>query len=396
MNDKNKSMVVAVNYSIFILVMIINCIRNNENWIYIITLYFILMTFYTISTFFMHHDQGRHKKLGLAEIFVYFIETCTIFLVNRFDSTLISVVLYLFILEDIVINEGIIYGVFSTFILYGVSSISILCKLYYNSSKAVINMLLYLPVYAVVYVIFFLINRLFKQNKIIENSLKDITIKKLEKDNMYDELKSAYDRVEEITALKERNRIAREIHDTVGHTLTTVLVEMEACKRLIDKKPELASEKLDLAEGQVRKGLNSIRASVRVLENGEDIMDFYSDIQSIINETEKHSEVIIKSQIDDSISLSKAQEKVILSALLEGLTNGIRHGKSSAFLFKLYLDGNQIKFSLEDNGEGTDIFVPGFGIRAMMERVKELKGKISIYSKAGEGFGIYINFNIEK
>lgn len=392
MNDKTKSMVIAVNYSIFILVMIINCIRNNENWIYIITLYFILMTFYTISTFFMHHDQGGHKKLRLAEIFVYFIEICTIFLVNRFDDTLISAVLYLFILADIVINQSTIYGIFLMFVLYGVSSISIYYKLYYNNSKAVINMLLYLPVYAVVYVIFFLINRLLRQNKIIENSLKAITIKKLEKDNMYNELKSAYDRVEEMTALKERNRIAREIHDTVGHTLTTVLVEMEACKRLIDKKPEIASEKLDLAEGQVRKGLNSIRGSVRVLENGDDIMDFYSDVQSIINETEKHSEVIIKSQIYDRLNLNKEQEKVVLSALLEGLTNGIRHGKSSAFLFKLYLDGNQMKFSLEDNGEGTDIFVPGFGIRAMMERVKELKGKINISSKSGEGFGIYIDF----
>jgi signal transduction histidine kinase len=132
-----------------------------------------------------------------------------------------------------------------------------------------------------------------------------------------------------------------------------------------------------------------------VLETGEDIMDFYSDIKSIINETEKHSGVIIKSQIDDSINLNKAQEKVILSALLEGLTNGIRHGKSSAFLFKLYLDENEIKFSLEDNGEGTDVFVPGFGIRAMTERVKELKGKINISSKAGEGFGIYIDFLIQ-
>lgn len=394
MNDKAKNTVIGINYSMLILVMVINCIQNNENWLYIITEYLILMTFYTISTFFMQSEENKRRKL--AQNFVYLIEICIIFLINRYDDTVISTTLYLFILADIVINEGIIYGIFSSFISYAVLSISIYYKLYYNNSKAVIIMLLYLPIYMMVYIIFFLINRLLKQNKIIGDSLKDITIKKLEKDTMYNELKSAYDRVEEMTALKERNRIAREIHDTVGHTLTTVLVEMEACKRLMDKKPELAREKLNLAQGQVRNGLNSIRASVRVLEIGEDIMDFYSDIKSIINETEKHSEVIIKYQIDDSVKLNKAQEKVILSALLEGLTNGIRHGKSSAFLFKLYLDENKIKFSLEDNGEGTDVFVPGFGIRAMMERVKELKGEIDISSKAGEGFGIYIDFKLEK
>ncbi|MFL0249292.1 sensor histidine kinase [Clostridium neuense] len=390
MNDKTKAAVIGINYSILILVMIINCLYNSNKWIYIISLYLILITFYTVSTFFIYN--ARYKNFNLIRSFAYCVQIITIFLINRFDDTSLSTVLYLFILADTILNESIIYGVFSTFIFYAVSSTSIFYKLYYNIGRAVIVMILYLPVYAVVYVIFFLIKRLLKQNKIIEENLKDITIKKLEKDTMYNELKSAYDRVEEMTALKERNRIAREIHDTVGHTLTTVLVEMEACKRLIDKKPELAREKLNLAEGQVRKGLNSIRASVRVLESGEDIMDFYSDIKSIINETEKHSEVIIKAQIDDNINLTKAQEKVILSALLEGLTNGIKHGKSTAFLFKLYIGGYEIRFSLEDNGRGTDIFVPGFGIRAMMERVKELKGKLNISSKSNEGFGIYINF----
>lgn len=395
MENKIKNTVIGVNYSILILVMIVNCMYNNKKWIYVITLYLILITFYTINTFFVYRKQNKRRKINLVKIFMYASQICTIFFVNRFDDTLISVSLYLFILAYIIINEDIIYGISSAFIFYSVASVSIFYKLYYNSSKAVIVLILYLPVYVLVYIVFFLINRLLKKNKIIEESLRDITIKKLEKDIMYNELKAAYSRVEEMTALKERNRIAREIHDTVGHTLTTVLVEMEASRRLIDKKPEAAKEKLKLAQGQVRQGLNSIRSSVRVLENGDDIMDFYSDIRSIINETEKHSEVVIKDQIDDSICLTKAQEKVILSTLLEGLTNGIRHGKSSAFLIKLYMGKKEIKFSLEDNGKGTDIFIPGFGIRAMMERVKELKGKINISTKSNEGFGIYISFSIE-
>ncbi|WP_246615481.1 sensor histidine kinase [Clostridium thailandense] len=265
-------------------------------------------------------------------------------------------------------------------------------KLNFENTKAVSAILLDLPIFIIVYIIFFLINHLLKQTEVIEAALKDITVKKLEKDSMYNDLKEAYERVENITALKERNRIAREIHDTVGHTLTTVLVELEAARRLIKKDLELAESKLNLAQNQVRKGLNDIRSSVRILENGQDILDFYSDLESIIAETEKHSEAIIKAQIDYDIVLNKGQEKVILSALLEGLANGIRHGKSSAFLFKLYKNKEKVLFSLEDNGKGSDIVTYGFGLRAMRERILELNGSLDISSKLGEGFGIYITF----
>ncbi|EFG86294.1 histidine kinase [Clostridium carboxidivorans P7] len=270
--------------------------------------------------------------------------------------------------------------------------VSILNKLYYDISKAVTYILIALPIFIVVYIIFFLINYLLKQTSIIEDNLRDITIKKLEKDLLYANLKLAYERVEAMTALKERNRIARDIHDTVGHTLTTVLIQLEASKRLINKDTDTALEKLGLAQSQVRKGLNNIRNSVRVLESGNDILDFYSEIHSIIKETEKHSEVVIKSQIDENISFEKSQEKVILSAFLEGLTNGMKHGKSSAFLLKIYEKNENIFFSLEDNGIGSDIITPGFGLRAMRDRILELNGNIHVSSKANEGFGLYISF----
>lgn len=395
MNSKAKSTVIIINYCVFTITMLVDCIYNNKNWFMLMSVYFVFLTSYSINTFFLHDPSNKWrdiKKYNLCIFIIYFLEICLIFFINRSDSTYISIALYLFMLSDIVINQRFPTGIIAFFILYAVSSISILSKLNYDNIKAVSAILLDLPIFMVVYIIFFLINHLLKQTEVIEAALKDITVKKLEKDSMYNDLKEAYDRVETITALKERNRIAREIHDTVGHTLTTVLVEMEAAKRLIKKDVELAESKLSLAQSQVRKGLNDIRSSVRILENGQDILDFYSEIESIISETEKHSGAIIKAQIDNNIAFTKAQEKVILSALLEGLTNGIRHGKSNAFLFKLYLNNNKILFSLEDNGKGADIVTYGFGLRAMRERILELEGSLDISSKVEEGFGIFISF----
>jgi len=393
MKDKTKSTVIAINYCVLTLIMLISCIYNNARWLNLMTLYFFLISFYSLNTFFLYDFPSRVKesiKYKIIILMVYFLEVGLIFFISELDLTLISIVLYLFILADIVLNQKLSAGIAAFIILYIISSISILKKLYYDNGKVVASLLFSLAIFIVVYIIFLLINYLLRQNKVIAKALKDITVKKLEKDLMYNDLKIAYERVETMTALKERNRIAREIHDTVGHTLTTVLVEMEASKRLMKKDVELAGEKLNLAQTQVRKGLNDIRSSVRVLENGDAIFDFYSEIQSIISESQKHMGIVIKSQIDENIVLKVQQEKVVLSAFMEGITNGIKHGKSSAILFKLHSKDGKIYFSLEDNGTGADIVTLGFGLRAMKERILELNGNIDISSKSGEGFGIYI------
>ncbi|MDP4089153.1 MAG: sensor histidine kinase [Bacillota bacterium] len=393
MNSKIKTAVITINYCAFILVMLTTCLYDSDRGLMLVSLYFLLILSFSMRTFFLYNifdKEEIEKKPKLLILLSYCVEIAAILLINSQDSTLISVSLYAFLVDDIVMNNTLRAGIEASIMLYLAASFSILYNVKFVLEKAIIPILLSLPVYIVVYIIFFLINYLLRQTEAIEEALKAITIEKLEKDTLYNNLKEAYERVEAVTALKERNRIAREIHDTVGHTLTTVLVEIEACKRLIRKDTELALEKLNLAQGQVRKGLNDIRGSVRLLENGEDILDFHEALEAIIRDTEKHSGVTIKSHIECGTELDKPQEKVILSALLEGLTNGIRHGKSTAFLFKLHSEGNKVVFSLEDNGCGASVVTPGFGLRAMKERVADLGGSFKQTSKPDEGFGVYI------
>ncbi|WP_081312546.1 MULTISPECIES: sensor histidine kinase [Clostridium] len=394
MNNNAIRMVMGINYGMFVIIMIMDCLYNYNKWIPIITLYLIFMTLYTINAFALHNVPIKVRRNRLAFFLLYSIEVSLIFIINRIDTTIISNSLYFFIIADIVIDETYIWSIICSFILCTISSIAILNKPYDKGTIVILIMGSFL-ILVIVYLIFFLINRLLNQNLLIQESLKDATIKKMEKDSMYDDLRVAYEKVETMTALKERNRIAREIHDTVGHTLTTVLVEIEACKRLMAKDNiEKSLEKLDLAQGQVRKGLNSIRESVRILEKGNEIMDFYSELKSIAAETEKHSGVIIKFQVDESIKFSEDQKKVIISTFVEGLTNGIKHGNSTAFLLKIYRENERAYFSLENNGKASDVIVPGFGLRAMKGRAEEIGADFSVLSKSGEGFGIYLSFEV--
>ena len=202
--------------------------------------------------------------------------------------------------------------------------------------------------------------------------------------------------MEEITVLRERNRIAREIHDTVGHTLTTVLLELEAGERLIPIEPAAATTKLKLAKGQIRKGLNDIRNSVEMLKSGKEMMDFISAVKLLIHETMLHGDIYIKYLIGELPPLTPQQEKTMYHALQEGLTNGIRHGKSTAFLFNLAQSGDWIEFSLQDNGVGSQQIVPGFGLTTMKERVKDLGGIFNIHSIPGEGCLIRVSLPLSE
>lgn len=392
MSNKIKDILLIINYILFTGILLITAIYNVEHQLWIITLTFLFLTSYTIRVFFVYNSEN-YKRLSCFSLILDFI---FIFTINMYDNSYISLGLYYVILEDIVISFklalGIIFSIFS-FITY---SLALSIMMNFKFPTIFTSILLSLPVFLIIYLIFFLVRYLLKQTDIIEVALKEITMEKLEKDCVHMNLKDAYEKLEMMTILKERNKIAREIHDTVGHTLTTVLVEIEASKRLMKGNLNLSLEKLCLAQNQVRKGLNDIRASVRVLEKGNELLEFYPSLETIIKDTQLHSEVTIKSQIDFSLNLTKEAQKIILSSLLEGLTNGIRHGRSTAFLFKLVKKEDKVCFSLEDNGEGVGTLNYGFGLRAMRDRVYELEGSFDINSEAQEGLELLITIPYAK
>ncbi|MBC8059061.1 MAG: sensor histidine kinase [Clostridiaceae bacterium] len=386
MDNKIKDVLVVINYILLTGIFLIITLFSDTNQLLILTLAFLFLTSYTIRVFFLYNSEG-HKNLCYVSLI---LDIIFIFAINVNDISGISLCLYCFILEDLILNFNIPFGIITSFFSFVIYSFASALSMNFVFTASFTRILLSSPIFFIIYLIFFLIKYLLKQTEVIATALKDITIEKLEKDCVYSNLKGAYEKLELVTILKERNKIAGEIHDTVGHTLTTVLIEMEASKRLIKVDSDLAIEKLRLAQEQVRKGLNDLRSSVRILEKGEELLEFYPSLEALIKDTELHSGVTIKAEIDNSLNLDKETEKVVFSSLLEGLTNGMRHGKSTAFLFKLLRKENRIFFSLEDNGRGASTINLGFGLRAMRDRVYELKGSFDINAVPQEGLELII------
>lgn len=188
----------------------------------------------------------------------------------------------------------------------------------------------------------------------------------------------------EASVYEERNRIAHEIHDIVGHTLTSTLLQIEAGKRLIHKDVDDATVRLREAQDLVRHSLNEIRGSIHMLKE-----DKYNDLSSMLNqliqETRRNTGVAIHATLPDALELLISQKKAIYHALQEGLTNGIRHGGSTEFNFRLELTESQLQFRLRDNGSGAEVITMGFGLKAMKERVEQLGGCLLIEAESEQG-----------
>jgi len=182
----------------------------------------------------------------------------------------------------------------------------------------------------------------------------------------------------ELLILEERNRIAGDIHDVVGHTLTTAIVQLEGAKLLLAKQDGRGFDKLLLAQELIRKGLEEIRESVRQINPSGDEYDLAIECITLLEGTAQAVGAEIIYDISPIPQLLLQQKKTIFHALKEGLTNGLRHGAGDRFRFTLAWRNGEIHFSLWNNGKNYEAERAGTGLRMMSQRVRQFGGTVSL------------------
>lgn len=222
----------------------------------------------------------------------------------------------------------------------------------------------------------------------------DKTLREL--DESKKELEKAYAVVAEVTALEERQRIAKEIHDTAGHSLTTVIMQTESAKLMLDKNPDEARQKIVSANLQAKHALEELRDSVHLLSGSNANKTLQSAFLDIIHESTDGTGITIRSEIEDA-RVSPAKFRFLCNTLKEGISNGLRHGLATAFWFSFKKEEERLCFLLSDNGKGVDIekLQFGFGLTSMQERAKSLGGEIEIQSEIGEGLELRLTLPVD-
>ena len=186
----------------------------------------------------------------------------------------------------------------------------------------------------------------------------------------------------QMATLKERNRIAREIHDNVGHLLSRCILQLGAVK-MIHKDEPVAEELKGVLDG-LNESMTSIRKSVHDLHN--EAVDLKQSIEKLI---ESNSEFITEFDYDVESDFPMKIKYCIISVITEGFQNAVKHsnGDSISILVREHPGMYQVVF--HDNGTGAVIKEDGIGLHNIENRVKELGGMVSF--SVEKGFRIFIS-----
>ena len=204
--------------------------------------------------------------------------------------------------------------------------------------------------------------------------------------------------IEELATTRERNRLAREIHDNLGHYLTVVNVQIEAARAVLEKDPAKSEDALIKAQRLTQEGLQSVRQSVNALREsplGE--RPLTTAISDLIEETRTTGVSVSLIVNGNERPLSPQLALTLYRVVQEGLTNIRKHAQATAVSVEIdYTLSNQIYLSLKDNGSGSDDPSGGFGLIGLRERIKLLGGDIQFQTAPQQGFSIHVTLPVEK
>ena len=177
-----------------------------------------------------------------------------------------------------------------------------------------------------------------------------------------------------LAEIQERNRIAREIHDSLGHSLAGILLQLQAAVKALDKDEARARELFQVSVKGLAEAVNLLRDTVYNIRPHEKLgLEYF---QGIIEEYQFCPADF--SHKGDLSSLSANQVQILSAILKEALTNASRHSQATQIEVQLEVRKNIIRLYIRDNGVGCACFQEGMGISGMRERVQNAGGTISI------------------
>ncbi len=204
--------------------------------------------------------------------------------------------------------------------------------------------------------------------------------------------------VHELAVTQERNRFAREIHDGLGHYLTTINMQLNAASVLIQSDPGKASTMLNKAKKLIIEALDDVRDSVSALrEENVDIEDLPQRISHLVEGARSPRWDVTLSVIGVPIQASPPVHLTVYRAAQETLNNAQKHSNATKMQLTLdYSRKDRLIFLASDNGTGAEEINSGYGILGLQERVRLLDGRIAIENSPGEGFAVRIELPVEE
>ncbi|MHB1043427.1 MAG: sensor histidine kinase [Eubacteriales bacterium] len=210
------------------------------------------------------------------------------------------------------------------------------------------------------------------------------------------QLKDYAEKVAEMATIEERNRLARDIHDSLGHYLTIINVQLEKALAFRSRDPEEADRSVWNAKHLAGEALKDIRRSVRALRNARQPFSLIEDLTGLVKNM-CSDQLFVDLKIEGSEEGFSEQSLIALfRAAQEGLTNIQKHANATQAVVNLEFGAQQAGLYIADNGRG---FNPGnleregdhYGLHGVRERLELVRGSIDLESAPGKGTKLYFS-----
>lgn len=270
--------------------------------------------------------------------------------------------------------------------------------IYKNMSFAmcIVKTLLLIAAFLCIMLMKYMMEDIEKRKKRENEKLTASNVSELHEKRLNEQLVMQNYLAEKNARLIERENISRNIHNSVGHSITAAIMTLDAADVLYDERPEEARKRMNDANNRIRGSLESIRRAVRVLdeESGEILSgDLKSEMENVINEFVMDTDIRVDqnfSQLMDDIKIPHDHAVFLTGALQELLTNGVKHGSAGEFVVILLGDTAHIRLEVSDNGHSDFDWLnsksrieKGFGIRKLISYVEKCGGKASFKNDNG-------------
>jgi signal transduction histidine kinase len=244
----------------------------------------------------------------------------------------------------------------------------------------------------------------FERNSLV----KQLAQRNSELEQAHRQLAQSVAQEQELAVLRERTRLAREMHDTIGHALVLISVKLEAAQRLRERDPERCDRELESTKQIARETMTALRASIANLRSPELERERISEAISrtareLAQRTGLHVTCAIQADID---LLSEAIEETLWKVSQEALTNIEKHAHASNVQVRISRQDGQLLLHIHDDGIGLpqSVYQPEkdgnlayngsnghYGLRGILERVEAVGGHLTLHSKKEQGTTIEVD-----
>lgn len=225
-------------------------------------------------------------------------------------------------------------------------------------------------------------------HKILRKEKREVDRLNKELELSYKKLKDQSEQIEELTRTKERNRVAEEIHDNLGHNLIALNMNLDVIEKVIDKDKDKAKELINKSHILTKRSMDDLRKAVYALKE-KVTKTFIDSLKEIVANIEDTGKVKIILDVGESIEEILPEYKdIIYTSIKEIITNSVKHGKCSEINISIKADLEEIKIIVSDNGVGCNEFIKGNGLLGIEKRILDYRGKINYDNSISKGFKI--------